>query len=402
MAIDSDSIDAALNSIATKFEVQYQSEPGNPSLGGWGQFLDGPRPHRQIGLYGTAAGLLVLSLADRTETPCTVGATALLSHWWREWHDQNTGYGSPKFCQNHRLAFCALCLRNTPNPEAQKLGVEIEEELLRRSGPKAKWGDYWSSALIQDATPRYLATSLATLSICVLENSGHDSTASRTSEASGFLEKTLATNSHLTATERALVAAAVLASQGQLKNSRARRSVIDLAHRPPTTLSENHSYFYEYRQADGEWGRDSVYHYAEIAGGIAGFLPGAPTSLRLRAENILQLVLENVSNEGFRPVQGVGRISTVEQAWCCLFLALAKRASERQVRPHKTLMYALLRQRRPNFLTRNILPLMAVGAAAYASAVVISPYAKAFTIVASFIIFGLYGSQAIKRFFPGH
>jgi hypothetical protein len=216
------------------------------------------------------------------------------------------------------------------------------------------------------------------------------------------LEKTLATNSHLTSTEKALIAAAILAAQGQINSRRATQSIIALAHRPPTTLSENHSYFYEYRQADGEWGRDSVYHYAEIAGGIAGFLPGAPTSLRLRAENILQFVLENVSNEGFRPVQGVGRISTVEQAWCCLFLSLAKRAADRRFAPHRTLMYALLRERRPNFATRTVLPLIAVCVVAYASAAVSSPYAKAFTIVASFIVFGLYGSQALKRFFPGH
>jgi hypothetical protein len=404
MIIDSDSIDAALNSIAMKFEGQYQTEAASADRGGWGQFLDGPRPHRQIGLYGTSAGLLVLSLADRDETPCTTAATNLISFWWKEWRDRGEGYGSPKFCQNPRLAFCALCLRNTPNSRAQEIAREMEQELLKRCGLQGRWGDYWVDRGLQDVTPRYLATALATFSLSVLEKSSDQETSQGISKACQFLEKNLAANPHLTSTERGLIAAAVLAGQGSIVTGRALEEVSNLAHRAPATLSENHSYFYEYRQGDGEWGRDSVYLYAEIMGGIAGFLPGASIASRLRSESILELVLDNVSNEGFRPVLGVGRISTVEQAWCCLFLALAKRAADRHIAVRKTIAYALLRERRPNLWTRTVLPVCATLAVCYASAVVGGdrPLAKAFTIGASFIIFGLYGPQVIKRFFPGH
>jgi len=400
--VDSDSVDAALNSIAMKFEGQYQTEAEDSEVGGWGQFLDGPRPHRQIGLYGTAAGLLVLSLADRTDTPCTCGATKLLHKWWREWRDSSAGYAKTKFCQNLRLAFSALCLRNTHNDMATTVAREIENEMLRRVGSRGRWGDYWVNPIIQDVAPRYLATALTTLSLSVFGRPTDPVALAHIEHACAFLEQTLATNSHLTATEKGVIAAAILAASGTMKSRKAVRIVTTLAQSPESTLAEHHSYFYEYRFDGGGWDRDSIYLYGEIMIGIAGFLRGAPPELRLRGERTLVRVLENISGEGFHPAEGVGRISTVEQAWCCLFLALAKQSTENAVSRPKNIKYALIRNRHDTLFTRTVIPLVAILMVTYAMGLRLDSTAWiVFKGVASFIVFSLYGPSVIKRFFPG-
>lgn len=372
--VDPDMIDAALNNIALKFEGQYQTDDIHTEYGGWGQFLDGPRPQRQIGLYGTSAGLLVLSLADRDGTPFTEGATNLLKIWWDE---RKTGYGKSKFCQNPRLAFFALCLRNTPNRIAQKIAEEVKGELFNRASPKGRWGDYWVEKNIWDGSPRYLATALSTFCLSALVTAA-EAAQPRLKGACNFLEQTLFTNSSLTSTEKGLIVAALLAAHGSITNRRATREISKLARQPHGTLSENHSYFYEYQYAEPgssapHWNRDSVYLYSEIMIGIAGFLPNAPTALCLHAEGILKRVLENISTEGFRPLQG-GRISTVEQAWCCVFLALAKQQASRRTRGLSKVHYTF--QLQPTWL--NLIK-----------------------VVGYLVIFGLYGPTVVKRLFPG-
>src|ERR1044071_3390122 len=207
--IDADRIEVALHRMALRFEQHYQLHDGYKNSGGWGQFIDGPRLQRQIGLYGTSAGLLVLSLAGRGETTFVKGAVDLLSSWWKE---GTNGYGKSKFCQNSRLAFLALCLRNTQeSPAAQELATEVEQELVRRASTKGKcWGDWWVEKDIQDGTPRYLATALATLCLSVLTEA-NEKVRPDLEKACEFLERTLVTDSHLNRTERGVIAAAIIA-----------------------------------------------------------------------------------------------------------------------------------------------------------------------------------------------
>jgi hypothetical protein len=387
-----------------RFEGQYQAHDSCSDGGGWGQFLDGPRPHRQIGLYGTSAGLLVLSLADRDETPCTVGATNLLSAWWQE---RDTGYGKSKFCQNSRLAFFALCLRNTPNEVAKRMSQEVEKELINRISSRGKWGDYWVKKNVQDISPRYFATALSTLSLSILLLAT-EQVQPHLEQACAFLRQTLSTNPHLTTTERGLLAAAILAGSGSAQNRKVFKIFNDLARQPEDTLSQHHTYPFEYIYMEPDsssfvWNRDSVYLYSELMTGIAGFLPKAPTALRLRAESILKQVLNNISSEGgsFRPLQG-GRISSVEQAWCSVFLALAKLQAEHRTHGWRKIHYALVRQRQSSTFNDKILPLSAIMVTALISALPLSSIS--FTIakvLGSLAIFGLYGETIIKRIFPG-
>ena len=402
--VDLNAINAALNSIAMGFEDQYQVHASYQDGGGWGQYLDGPRRHRQIGLYGTSAGLLSLSLADRDDTPCTEGAVNLLSTWWRE---RENGYGKPKFCQNPRLAFFALCLRNTPNDITQQLALEVEEELIRRMSSKDQWGDYWVKKSVQDPSPRYLPTALSALCLCVCPPQTQQ-VQSHLEKACGFLEQALVTNpASLTTTEKGLIAAAIIAGCGSVKSRKAIQILNDLAHQPEEALSQHHTYPFEYIYAEDPpeflWNRDLVVLYSEIMTGIAGFLPNAPTGLRLRAEAILRRVIHNISSEGgsFRPLQG-GRVSSVEQAWCSVFLALAKQQIEHRTQGLGKFYYGLVRQRPPSTLNDKIFPFSAIIATAAISALPLTSIP--FTIgkvLLSLVIFGLYGEKVIKRIFPG-
>lgn len=401
--IDRDHITAALDTIAMKFEQQYQRDESNEDWGGWGQFLDGPRPHRQIGLYGTSAGLLVLSLAERDDTVCTVGATNLLSNWWKE---RANGYGRIKFPQVPRLAFFALTLRNTPNEIARTIAGEVEEELLARVSSNGRWGDYWLNKNVRDGSFRYLSSALAALSLSTL-TSPSQKVLPCLAKTSEFLERTLATNRHLTPTERGLITAAIVSSLGSIQNRKAAKVMRAQAREPIGTLSQNYSYFYEYQYANPEslsvlWNRDLVFLYSEIMLGIAGFLPNAPAELRLRAEGILGRVLDNIAAEGsFRPIHE-GRLSTVEQAWCAVLLALARNQAPRKSGTLGRFRYQLLRQWEPTSFTDIVFPVTAMTIVAAISAIPLEfmPFTFA-KVLAALIIFGLYGEKVIRRIVPG-
>ena len=399
--IDSDEITAALEKIAQNFEQNYQDHELE-GAGGWGQFLDGPRKDRQIGLYGTCAGLLVLSLAGRDDTQCTEGATKLLSNWWG---DRVDGYGRLKFPQNPRLAFFSICLRNTPNETAKNIAAEIEDELLSRASTAGRWGDYWLKKEIRASGYPYFPTALAALSLGIL-NPPTEKASDCLKKAADFLNMTLATNSHLTSAEKGLIAAATLASSGSI-NHGGRKVIKVVARGNIDTLSENHTYFYEYQYANPAtsaeplWERDTVFLYSEIMLGIAGFLPGAPGDLRLRAEAILRRLLKNINAQGsFRPLHD-GRLSTVEQAWCSVLLALARSDAPKKSGRLTKIRYALLRQRGPNIFTEIIFPAIAVVIVAAVSSLSINslPF-QVMKILAPLAIYGLYGEKVIRKVLP--
>ena len=54
-----------LDRLAHHFESQVEEVPSHSDFRAWGQFLEVERLHHQIGLYGTASGLIVLQLANR-------------------------------------------------------------------------------------------------------------------------------------------------------------------------------------------------------------------------------------------------------------------------------------------------------------------------------------------------
>jgi hypothetical protein len=402
-----DRIWAAIGSIATAFDGQFQVEDNDCDCGGWGQFLDGPRPHRQIGLYGTSAGLLCLGLAGRGTTPNCKKAQQLFLKWWNE---RAIGYAQPRFCQNARLAFSAMCMTNSGSEQLMPVARSIQQALLDRLAfNQGWWGDYYVSERVYDSTPRYLTTALAVLSLSILEpaNGAYRQNLVKPCEN---LELVLRTNTDLTTTERALLAAAIISGREEVKNRDVLFEISKLALEQQTPLSDHYSYFFEFQYAETPehtilWDRDSVYLFSQIFIGIAGFLTGAPPILRLKAEAILENVLANIENEGgrFCPVS-LGRVSTVEQAWCCLFLAVARRTlcQRKKLRWYEGwLRYRLFRKWKPNKFTEIWFPIGAMAAVTIVGVVPLEGFLwNASRALAMLAVCGLYGQKVVARLFP--
>ena len=84
-----------LDRLARRFEDADQAYDAENDARGWGQFLDAPKRHSQIGPYGTSAGIIVLSLAGRGQSVLTRQATALLCRWWKR--RENDEYVDKRF-----------------------------------------------------------------------------------------------------------------------------------------------------------------------------------------------------------------------------------------------------------------------------------------------------------------
>ncbi|HXQ37378.1 MAG TPA: hypothetical protein VN843_25435, partial [Anaerolineales bacterium] len=255
-------------------------------------------------------------------------------------------------------------------------------------------------------TPRYLTTALATLSLGILDSPNSAATA-QLQESTEFLARTLVTNSHLNRTEKGLLTGAVLAGSGSIKNGKVRKIIRALARQPAGTLSENNAFFYEYQYQDGnetepKWNRDTVYLYTEIMIGIAGLLPGAPTDLRLRAERVVNTLLTNISENGYFRTSHESRLSTVEQAWCCILLALARKQTTPSGGLIRRMWYGLVRQREGNRLTEVIFPVASVLIVAIISAIPIDflPFTL-WKVGASLVVYPLYGEKIVNKLFPG-
>jgi hypothetical protein len=80
--IEIEQIEALLGGLAAAFEDVEKRPEGVPTGRGWGQFLDGSTSHRQIGLYGTSAGILVRTLAGRGETQLTGEVREYVRYIW--------------------------------------------------------------------------------------------------------------------------------------------------------------------------------------------------------------------------------------------------------------------------------------------------------------------------------
>jgi hypothetical protein len=171
--IDSSEIADLLNHLATSFEKVAepptdQKDAPNDSHG-WGQFLDAAKPHKQVGLYGTSAGILVLALAQRGNDIGSTQAGKLLEYWWKSRSDRS-GYSYQKLVQTPRLAFLNLALRLSGVPTMGVVAHEVEEALLEMRLPSGLWSNYWISALDHDPSPRLFPSALALLSFSLLKS----------------------------------------------------------------------------------------------------------------------------------------------------------------------------------------------------------------------------------------
>ena len=130
-------------------------------------------------------------------------------------------------------------------------------------------------------------------------------------------------------------------------------------------------YFYdlEFVKADDthDFDRDYFIIPTEILLGIAGFQRGAPAYLRLRAESSLNALVRNLRGfDGFYRPDNEQRVSSVNQCWVAMYLALA---SKNYTGPGwgSRVWFWLMKQRPDNFWTDAILLISCAGGILLAS-----------------------------------
>jgi hypothetical protein len=394
-----------LDRLARRFEDAAQVPGEEKDARGWGQFLDAPKRHSQIGPYGTSAGIIVLSLAGRGQSALTKQATALLSHWWQRREDDK--YVQRRFVQTTRLAFLHLALRLSGIPDTEETRAEVERALIERLLPYGMWGNYWLTSNKYDPTPRLFSSAIALLSFTLLREASLPANENVISVADRLEEKlTLPRRPPLL--EAAAASAAILSAKGSLIGRRTVSRVADSALSNRPGLDERGVYFYDYEyspdvQGETRFGRDFFIIPTEILLAIAGFQPGAPSSARLMAEDVLRVLVENLRhNEGvYRPAEGE-RLSCVDQAWAAILLKVSS-VGHKPLSVREKLYYALFRRRREGWFMNRVFPGLSMLFVTLSNVLLkdTGPVNSVIAAVATLIIGGFYGPAVLRKLIPG-
>jgi hypothetical protein len=407
---DAAEIQGMLERIAQRFENSADIWPDgqlSENFRGWGQFLDAPKVHKQIGLYGTAAGVLVLNAARRGPNQLSTDAGRLLAYWWQKKDDPNN-YGYEKLIQTLRVSFVALALRLSGVPETAKAASEALDWLLSIVLSTGLWGNYRTSALEHDGTPRLYVSALV-LICCNLLLPASSPRDGRLTRAAQVLEERLSSQKDLSLRERAAIAVALLCSPVQLTR-KANRRVREIAFAPWAAINEGGVYFYDFdfrRDGNTVFGRDYFIVPTDVLIGIAGFQERAPAALRLCAERIVSRVSENLEANGGVFRLGSEKVTTKNQAWIALLLWTAHEAIDRGFglrRPIAWITYQMRRERTGNRITEVWFP--------FFSMVVITVLGvlgrdqggltAGLVALAALFIGGLYGPEVVRRILPGY
>jgi hypothetical protein len=133
----------------------------------------------------------------------------------------------------------------------------------------------------------------------------------------------------------AIASAAILSLPHYDPSSKVRARISKLAYATQISMPELGVYFYDYEyvESEGTDGHHDQHHFKtdyfivpiELVLGIAGYQPKAPLYLRFRAENTLKLLVQNLQGfDGYYRPDNEQRISSVNQCWVAMYLALAE------------------------------------------------------------------------------
>ena len=379
-----DRIKGALDLLAQRFENRFVAFPGAPNCVGWGQFLDGPQDHAQLGLYGTCAGMMVRALAGRQRDALHQQATNLLRHWWGQ-PDART---ASKLTQIPRLAFLHLALRVAGEAGfADEVAQRLRAELL----PGGLYADV-SVAEAPGGTPRVLPTGM-TLASFALRRGREAQRNNWCCELANRLGELLPGHERLSLLEFALGTLGVVSESSRIPQPLKRR-LRTIANRGPLPLEDFGVYFLEYRdRQDGAAPRrDYFIAPTTLVLGLSGLSKNAPGALRVRSDEIVDAVVKNVEkNQAFVPGTG-DRISSKNQAWAALLLGTRADGS---LPLFGRVWYALRKYRRDNWFTGALLPLIGYMVATV-GAVYTEGALKAIPAMGGLVMGGIY---PIKRVF---
>src|ERR1041385_3100551 len=153
-------IDSALKRLADVFLNELRTHDTFPNFQGWGQFI-AQRNRTQIGLYGTSAGLVCVSLAygpDRLPN----GVIDYLSSLWKE-RDQPGTAGARNFALTARRAFLLMALRQWKDRRLHPITSEVDRQLRARIMPQGLFVGWQIDATNRGAIGNETATCLAIL-----------------------------------------------------------------------------------------------------------------------------------------------------------------------------------------------------------------------------------------------
>jgi hypothetical protein len=209
------------------------------------------------------------------------------------------------------------------------------------------WGNYVTPGKLQDASPRLFSTAITILSFTLFLSESEAVPEELVRAATG-LEERLLGSKELPLLHVAAACAAIVSAKRSGTNKRILKRLNRLAYASQPSLTDLGVYFYDYEYVSDEerahYGRDYFIVPTEILLGIAGFQFGAPTHARLRAEHSLRLLVRNIRGfDGFYRPDNEQRVSSMNQCWVGIFLALAAERRERAIVASG--WYNLIRQR---------------------------------------------------------
>lgn len=145
-----ETIEPSLHTLRTRVQASKRTDPNDPTLAGWGQFLEAEGHKEQIGPYGTCAAILLNSIL----TPNIAEDTAVVSQIEKFWDDPVENR-KLKF-QNVRVAFLVLALANSTDARLKRVLEEAIALLEGRQLADGSWGDWADDA--SNAPPRVETT----------------------------------------------------------------------------------------------------------------------------------------------------------------------------------------------------------------------------------------------------
>ena len=359
--LQSKKIDVVLDRLAGRFEAQIEDGPNCSECKAWGQFLEMERSHHQIGLYGTASGLIVLQSANRKNSAAVRQAQETLQFWWNQRQD-SARQPAQWFLQTLRVAYLHIALGGIKDESAKSLRREVAQRLWNTQLPGGQWGHYWESRAEHDQTPQVLTTAVVILSLLDFSIANREAR-ERLEKAAEWLESKVVSGIDLAPLPRIAAIAALVAISGKQVSKGVRNAANRIGRQLDPELGDLGVYFCSFRYSSNgspRWGRDYFIVPKAILLAIAGFLPNAPTFLRLRAERILGALVHELEKNNFlyRPEPERAPASK-DNAWLALLLKLAKQ-SRHTLGVQRRLTYSLLRERGPGIWWDRVIPIVAM------------------------------------------
>ena len=350
-----------LDRLARHFEKNVDEVPDHPEFRAWGQFLEVERRYHQIGLYGTASGLIVLKLANRHTSAVVRQALETLQFWWDQRHDTDQQPGQ-WFLQTLRVAYLHLALGNLEDDKADSLRQEVAQRLWDTQLSGGQWGNYWESEEEHDQTPQVLTTAVVIISLLTFARTDSESQ-QRLNKAAEWLESKVVSGIELAALPRIAAITALVAISGEHVSKDVRNAANGISRRPDLELGDLGVYFFDFRYHIGgslQWGRDYFIIPKAILLAVGGFLPNAPAFLRLQAERTLDALVRKLKKSDclYKPEPDRAAASK-DNAWLALLLSLANQ-SRQNFDLRTRLIYYLLRKIGPSIWVDRVFPVMSI------------------------------------------